>query len=80
VAVINDYCSEGAREGRLAGGEKEMKNRKIETITTKQIVIDKGLHQLLKLEATRAGKSIKELAEGFIAEELGTDYQKNDKR
>ncbi|MFH1408182.1 MAG: hypothetical protein ABIG91_04095 [Patescibacteria group bacterium] len=47
-----------------------MKNRKIETKTTKQIVIDKGLHQLLKTEAARAGKSIKEFVEECLAELL----------
>jgi len=47
-----------------------MKNRKIETKTTKQVVIDKGLHQLLKIEASKAGKSIKEYLEGFLAELL----------
>lgn len=45
-----------------------MKNRKIETKITKQIAIDKGLHQLLKIEAAETGETIKELVEGYLAE------------
>lgn len=46
---------------------KESKNR---SRLTKQIVIDSGLHQLLKIKATKADTTIKELVEGCLAELL----------
>lgn len=47
-----------------------MNNRKIDEKTVKQVVIDAGLHKLLKIRATEAGQSIKELLEGYLAEIL----------
>ena len=73
MAVINDYCSEGAERGKIQkkGWGNKMKKRKIETKTTKQIAIDKGLHQLVKTEASKVGKSIKEFVEECLIEVLG---------
>lgn len=47
-----------------------MQNRQIDKKSTKQIRIDAGLHKLLKLRATEAETSIKELLEEFLAERL----------
>jgi len=44
------------------------KNRKIDTKTTKQVVIDVGLHKLLKIESANSGQSIRELVESALAE------------
>lgn len=41
--------------------------------STKQIRIDAGLHQLLKIKAAKAGISIKTLLEGYLAELLAVD-------
>ncbi len=38
---------------------------------SKQVRIDAGIHQLLKIEAARSGGSINSLLEGFAAEGLG---------
>ena len=54
-----------------------MNNRKIDEKTTKQVVIDAGLHRLLKTRATEAGKSIKELLEGYLAEVLEVKSEKD---
>lgn len=43
---------------------------------TKQIRIDAGLHQLLKLKATKEGKSIKTLLEGYLADLLAVEESK----
>lgn len=40
---------------------------------TKQIRIDSGLHQLLKVKAAKSGMSIKTLLEGFLAELLAVE-------
>lgn len=48
-------------------------NRQIDKKLTKQIRIDAGLHQLLKLKATKAGMSIKTLLEGYLADLLAVD-------
>ena len=50
--------------------KKEPMNRKIEQKQTKQVVIDVGLHRLLKIEAARTKRTIKELVEGCLAELL----------
>ena len=50
-----------------------MNNRLIETKTTKQIVIDKGLHQLLKIEAARRGETIRQFVESYIYDGLERD-------
>lgn len=47
-----------------------MTNRKIDQKTTKQIVIDKGLHSLLKVRTAEDGKTIKEVVEGLLSEYL----------
>ena len=52
-----------------------MENRQIDTKTTKQVRIDAGLHQLLKIKATEAGQSIKAFIEGVLADVLGVDKQ-----
>lgn len=53
-------------------GEKERKamNRQIDKKLTKQIRIDAGVHQLLKIKAARAGMTIKTLLEGYLADLL----------
>ena len=48
-------------------------NRKIRHKTTKQVVIDTGYHQLLKIEAAKARKTIKELVEHYIYDGLDKD-------
>lgn len=47
-----------------------MQNRKIDQKLTKQIVIDAGLHKLLKVKASELSITIKTLLEGYIAEGL----------
>ena len=47
-----------------------MTNRKIDKKTTMQVVIDKGLHRLLKIEAINAGMTIREFLEGHLADIL----------
>lgn len=48
-------------------------NQQIDRKSTKQIRIDAGLHQLLKVKAARAGTSIKTLLEGYLAELLAVE-------
>lgn len=55
-----------------------MRNRQSDSKSTKQIRIDSGLHKLLKIKATMAGTSIKELLEGYLAELLAVDNQVHD--
>jgi len=50
-----------------------MKSNKIDKNLTKQIRIDSGLHQLLKIKAANAGVSIKTLLEGYLADLLAVD-------
>ena len=47
-----------------------MKKLKSDKNLTKQIRIDAGLHQLLKIEAAKSNRSIKELVEESLAELL----------
>ncbi len=47
-----------------------MENRKIDQKTTKQLVIDAGLHQRLKMMAAERSMTIKTLVEGCLAELL----------
>ena len=42
-------------------------NRQIDKKTTKQVRIDAGLHQMLKVKAAKAGVSIRTLLEGYLA-------------
>jgi predicted HicB family RNase H-like nuclease len=44
-----------------------MTNRQIDRKTTKQVRIDAGLHQMLKVKAAKAGMSIRTLLEGYLA-------------
>lgn len=53
-------------------------NRKIDEKTTKQVVIDAGLHKLLKIKATEAGQSIREFLEGHLADILEVKSEKNE--
>lgn len=50
-----------------------MKKLQSDTNLTKQIRIDTGLHQLLKIKAAKAGESIKTLLEGYIADGFEKD-------
>ncbi len=52
-------------------------NRKIDSKSTKQVVIDIGLHQLLKIKAATSGMSIKTLLEGYIADILKEETSVN---
>ncbi len=50
--------------------EMKMKNRKIDEKSTKQVVIDKELHKMVKIEATKSDMTIRELVENALAEYL----------
>jgi predicted HicB family RNase H-like nuclease len=50
-----------------------MNNRQIDQRTTKQIRIDAGLHQLLKIKAAKSGMSIKTLLEGYVVDGLAEE-------
>jgi len=52
-----------------------MKDNKIDKKVTKQIRIDAGLHQLLKVKATESEMFIKTLLEGYLAELLAVDSE-----
>ncbi len=52
-----------------------MKNLQSDKNLTKQIRIDAGLHQLLKVKAAKAGVSIKTLLEGYLADLLAVDEE-----
>jgi predicted HicB family RNase H-like nuclease len=47
-----------------------MTNRQIDKKVTKQVRIDMGLHQLLKIQAAKDGMSIRTLLEGYVADIL----------
>ena len=47
-----------------------MKNTQIDKKLTKQVRIDSGLHQLLKLKAAESSVTIKALVEGYLVELL----------
>lgn len=55
-----------------------MKNRLIDQKKTKQVVIDAGLHRLLKMKAADEGIHVKTLLEGYLADLLGVK-EGNDK-
>lgn len=59
--------------GVVRGEGKKIMNRKIDEKTTMQVVIDKGLHRLLKIESAKTGKTIRELVEECLAEYLAID-------
>ena len=48
-------------------------SRQSDKKVTKQVRIDSGLHQLLKIEAAKSNRSIKELLEESLAEYLAID-------
>ncbi len=48
-----------------------MENRQIDKKLTKQVRIDVGLHQLLKIKAAKSGTTIKSLLDGYLADLLG---------
>lgn len=50
-----------------------MKNQQSDKNYTKQVRIDTGLHQLLKIKAAKSGISIKTLLEGYLADLLAVD-------
>lgn len=54
-----------------------MKNPQSDRRSTKQVRIDAGLHQLLKVKAAESGTSIKELVEGCLAELLAVQLPAN---
>ena len=54
-----------------------MTNRQVDKKSTKQVRIDAGLHQLLKLEATKRSISIKTLLEGCLAELLAIENKRS---
>lgn len=57
-------------------GNKALNSKKSDKNSTKQVRIDTGLHQLLKIRASRAGTSIKTLLEGHLAELLAVEEKK----
>lgn len=54
-----------------------MKKLQSDKNLSKQIRIDAGLHQLLKIKAAKSGISIKTILEGYIAEVLKDETSKN---
>lgn len=50
-----------------------MQNRQIDKKTTKQIRIDAGIHQLLKVYASQSRTTIKALLENYLADLLAVD-------
>ena len=52
-----------------------MQNRQSDKNLTKQIRIDAGLHQLLKIKAAKSGESIKTLLEGYLGELLAVENE-----
>lgn len=48
-----------------------MKNRQIDKKKVKQVLIDAGLHKLLREEAARTDTTIKQLVEESVVERLG---------
>lgn len=57
---------------------KKSTNREIARNAVKQVVIDAGLHRLLKIRASEAGQSVKELLEGVLADVLAAKGDQND--
>lgn len=60
----------------LSESKKPMKKLKSDKNLTKQIRIDAGLHQLLKVKAATSGMSIKTLLEGCLADLLAVKEEK----
>ncbi len=55
-----------------------MTTRKSDKNLTKQIRIDAGLHQLLKIKAAASGMSIKTLVEGCLADLLAMENKEDE--
>ena len=53
-----------------------MKSKQSYKNITKQIRIDAGVHQLLKVKAAKSGMSIKTLLETYLAELLAVEVKK----
>lgn len=53
-----------------------MKNRQVDKKLTKQVRIESGLHQLLKIKAGREKTTIKTLIEGCLADLLAVEGNK----
>ncbi len=47
-----------------------MENRQIDRKLTKQVRIDTGMHQLLKIKAAKSGMTIKTVLEGAVIDLL----------
>jgi hypothetical protein len=52
------------------GRRNKTVNRKIDSKPTMQVVIDTGLHNLLKANAAKSGVTIKAFLEGYLTEFL----------
>lgn len=50
-----------------------MYDRQIDKNSSKQVRIDSGIHQLLKIKAAKSGMTIKEALEGCLADFLALD-------
>jgi len=50
-----------------------MKNLQVDRKTTKQVRIDVGYHQLLRIEAAKSGRTIKKVLEDMLMESLAVD-------
>jgi len=50
--------------------KQKSQKRQVDQRTTKQVRIDSGLHQLLKIRAAQQNMSIRELLESYLAEML----------
>ena len=70
--TLRKYLGVGVKQKgrRFLRGGREMNtgNPQIDTKTTKQIRLDSGVHKILKIEASRAGKSIKEYLEDHLTD------------
>lgn len=55
-----------------------MKSRQIDQKPTKQVRIDTGLHQLLKVHAAKTERSIKQVLEEALIEYLGAIDDQNE--
>jgi len=45
-------------------------NRGIDEKNTKQVILDSGVHKLVKIKATEAGETIRAFLEGILADIL----------
>lgn len=62
-------------KGESMGKRKTIEESKNRIKTTKQIVIDAGLHELLKIKAAKSRMSIKTLLEGYLADLLAKENE-----